>query len=689
MSKKRNKAAQKAQQQAVNKKRTNKKTASSFWQQSKQAIMVLAGLAFALYIYSVSFEYALDDQLYITSNQFTKEGIAGIYDIMTTESLVGFFGKQKDLLAGGRYRPLAIATYAIEYQFFQESPGFTHFVNILLYCLTAIILYRLLLMLIPPEKERKWYLSLAFITTALFIAHPIHTEVIANIKGRVELLALLFALLTVFYSVKYVRLKQVKYLIFSGIVFFLALLSKESPITFLAVIPLTLYFFTKASVKDYITTMSPLLGVLVLFFLIRKLVLGYFISSGVVVNELLNDPFLEASVGDRYATVFYTLGKYIQLLFAPITLTHDYYPKQIPIIGWTDWRALTSFVLYIAIGLGALYGIYKKHLIGYGLAFFLITLSIVSNVFVNIGTFMNERFLYIPSIGFCLILAYILVKILPNYIKPLQNTKVLTYLLIGILTLYGLRTLVRIPAWKNNETLFLTDVKTSTNSTKCNTSAGGTLLEKAVVLKNPSRKDQLLGESIGYLKKALELYPNNPNALMLLGSAYFERNKDYKNAFDNYYHLLTINKNHKDIHRILHNMADVEEEPKNVDILVDFLENKVIPLEPNTFQPYKALGALYGKKKNNLNKALEYLNKAAGFKNASEGTFQDLAVAYGMKQDYPKSIEAAKKALAINPKNSQVLLNLGITYQNMGDTIKANKYINDAKAINPQLGRRN
>ncbi len=667
--------------------------------QHRMAAIALFLLAFILYAYSITFGYVLDDQLYITSNQFTKQGFSGIDDILTKESLVGFWGQQKELLEGGRYRPLAIVTYAIEYQLFGEKPGLTHLINVLLYGLTALILFRVLRRLFRSEQNNKWYWGIPFITTALFVAHPLHSEVIANIKGRVEILALLFSLLTLWNSLRYIDTKQFKYLLFTALAFFLAMMSKESPITFLAVVPLTLYYFTDANLSDHIKALSPLLIVTAIFFFIRYQVLGYVLGSGeVVAQELLNDPFLNATTGEKYATVFYTLGLYVKLLFAPLVLTHDYYPKQIPIIGWGDLRAIASFALYAIMGLAALWGIYKKQAWAYGIAFYIITLSIVSNVVISIGTFMNERFLYIPSIGFCLIAALAIGRWLPDWLNKRSNdsqtttaSNIPTIALAAfglLLSAYVVRTMIRVPAWESNRTLFLTDVENSPNSTKVNTSAGGVLLEGIENVKDQNQKRKRVTRAIKYLDKALVLYPSNPNALLLRGNAAVELDQDFDTALKYYSPLLDNNPNHPQVQKNISMIAEAAD-GKSVNKMISFIEQSIISRPGlNTSLPFDALGILYGRKKNDLANAARYFEQAITYPDADVGSYQDLAIVYGMSGDYEKALEVNFKALEKAPTNAKVLLNLSITYNNLGQTEKAQQYYQQALAIDPSLANR-
>src|SRR5690606_15075164 len=134
-------------------------------------------------------------------------------------------------------------------------------------------------------------------------------------------------------------------------------------------------------------------------------VIGYFFSENTS-QDLLNNPFLDMTAAQKGATIMYTLGLYVKLLFFPYPLTHDYYPYHIPIMEWSDIRTLISAGVYaLLIGLG-LYGTWKKHVYGYTIAYFLATLSIVSNIVFPIGTFMNERFLFMPSLVFGIFFGY-------------------------------------------------------------------------------------------------------------------------------------------------------------------------------------------------------------------------------------------------------------------------------------------
>ncbi len=663
-------------------------TSTSFLKSNAMPLLVLFLLGFGLYIYTSSFQYALDDSLYIERNEFTKNGLAGIKDIFTTESLVGFFGQQKDLVAGGRYRPLGIATFALEYQLFGLSPGLSHFINVLLYALTGCLIFYLLSRLLPVSEEKKWWLKMPFVITALWVAHPLHTEVVANIKGRIEMLGLLGALLTIYWAIRYLDTNKMVHIALIGITFFLALMSKEEAITFLAVVPMTLYFFTNANIKQHLGVMGPMAAATGLFLFIRYRVLGFFLGTGKEVTELLNEPFMEASVGEKYATIMYTWLQYFKLLFFPHPLTHDYYPKQVAIIGWSNIWVILSVIIVALMLIKILFGIFKKDISAYGFAFFFITFSIVSNLIFSIGSFMNERFLFIPSLGLIIGFVYLFKGLGESMIKDVAMRQKLATALIGIFVVgFSLRTLARIPAWNDNYSLFTTDVATSVNSSKANTSAGGVLLDKATFTKNKVEKTNLSKKAIGYLNRALEIYPQNKDALILLGNAYHDGLRDYGKTYDAYYRVLELKPEHPRIWKNIPMIAEMVEDPKGIDQTIQFLEKVVKEINPQSYVPYDELGMLYARKKNDLDKGIEYFYMALEKNPNHAGAFQDLGIIYGMQNKLEKGLEMSLKALELEPNNPKILLNVGITYSNMGQTEKGKRYMDQAATLDPGLNK--
>ena len=195
---------------------------------------------FLIYANTITHDYALDDAIVITDNQYTQDGIAGLKGIFIYDTFYGFFkeeGKSK-LVAGGRYRPLSLATFAVEISIFGASPFVSHIVNALLFALCGYLVFYVLNEILQQIPNGA---IISLFTAFIFAAHPIHTEVVANIKGRDEILAFLGSLMALYFAFVAFKSKKSMWHLPGAFCLFLGLLSKENAITFLAIIPLSIY----------------------------------------------------------------------------------------------------------------------------------------------------------------------------------------------------------------------------------------------------------------------------------------------------------------------------------------------------------------------------------------------------------------------------------------------------------------
>jgi tetratricopeptide (TPR) repeat protein len=648
---------------------------------NKKIYLIIFVISFIFYGNTISNEYALDDSIVITENSFTRQGFEGIDEILKNDSFTGFFGKQKKLVSGGRYRPLSIVTFAIEYEFFGKNPHVSHFINVLLYGLTGLIIYLIFIKLFWYYDNRPWYLSLAFLTAIFFLAHPIHTEAVANIKGRDEILSFLFALLTLKESINYISKSRIKYLILAFIYFFLALLSKENAITFLAVIPLTIYFFRNTASskgnKDIFVTIIPPVVATILYLVIRYNVLGFLSTEPP--KELMNNPFLHATVSEKYGTILYTLGLYLKLLFYPHPLTFDYYPYHIELVQITNIKAIISLLLYVGLIVLAIFKLKDKTIVSYSILYFLITLSIVSNLFFPVGTFMNERFLYMPSLGFHIFLAYLVSHYLFNVFRPASFRPLMTMLFVlGILVFSGFKIIRRNQDWKNNFTLFTNDVIVSSNSAKSNTSAGGIYIEQAAELENQDKKNEYYRKAINHLNKAIEIYPQYNDALMLLGNAHYHYKKNIDSTLKYYSRILKNNPHYSGVIKNL--KAILGDQDISIDKKIKICHT-VLKYRPSNYYFNYKLGKLYAQHEINLGKGLKYLEKAVKIKPNSIEALKDLGVAYGLQKNYSKSVEIFNKAIQLEPDDPQLYINQGINFRQMGQPDKAGYYFKKAREL--------
>ncbi len=644
-----------------------KKINRQFFLQS--LVLIMLGVIF--YANTLKNQYALDDAIVITENKYTQKGLEGIRDIFIYDSFTGFFGEEKQLVTGGRYRPFSIATMAVEYEIFGLNPGISHAVNLIIYLCTVW----LILSFLSKVFSSQHFFSLAFLTALFFLIHPVHSEVVANIKGRDELLAFLFGFMTLTVTWSYLQRPAVSKLILSGILFFAGLLSKENAVVFLVLTPGFLYYFKKeiTTKKLFITTI-PLMFFFVVFLIIRSRVLG---DVAYTSTELMNNPFIEATPTEKAGTILLTLGIYLKLLFFPHPLTYDYYPYHIPLTDVFNPWAIGILLVYLALLAYAVYSLFNRQKAGYGLWFYLIPLAIVANVFFPIGTFMNERFVFFSSFGFCFILGLGFSRISEKSIGRIPVFAILFIIIIAS----GWKTISRNTVWYDDYTLFTHDVNISKNSAKSNVTAGGSMYEKAVTLDNPEEKRQLLDKSIQHLKQALKIHPAYADALLLLGNAYWERDHRLDSVFHYYDLLVKVSSNHQDVVNNLKAIASQMDNPK----LKVAVYRKIIQLSPEDFDSHYKLGNIYGKDLNRLDSARQYLESALGIQPDNVDALLDMGVAWGITGNFEKSLRFLLRAYKLEPDNKQIITNIGVTYQRMGNLSQAQRYFAMIEQVDSEL----
>ena len=610
-----------------------------------------------IYLNTLSHQFTQDDAIVIYDNMYTTQGISGIKGLFTKDTFFGFFkeeGKAK-LVSGGRYRPLTPVMFAVEYQLVGNKPWLGHLINILLYGLLCMMIYKLLVKMICNREDNPSLRYLILGITLLYAAHPLHTEAIANIKGRDEIMSMLGSVMTLFFMLKYADTRNTRLLIAALSSFFVALLSKENAITFLAIIPLTLYYFRDKTLRESILSSLVLLAPVFLFLMIRASVLGN--DFGGTPMELMNNPFLKISgdhyvpftTGEKLATIMFTLGKYIQLLVFPHPLTHDYYPRQIAMMSWTDTGVIMSLLVYGFMIYIAIKGFRTKSIISYGILFYLITLSIVSNIIFPIGTNMSERFMFMPSLGAAIVFGYLLYEFV--YKKAGQN---IFFGVAGvILFLFSYKTISRNTVWENDFTLFTTDVKTSSNSAKVLNAAGGALTTQAFEEKDTNKKQSMLNEAIGYLQKAVQIHPGYKNAYLIMGNAYFYL-QQYDPAIEAYGNALKLDPQFQDA-----------------------FKNQAIVL--------REAGKQAGEKENNLNKAEIYLKKSYQMQPNDTETIRLLGVVYGFKGEHQLAAEFFSKVVQAEPQNAGAYLNLSSALRNFGDVHGAEMNLKKALELDPNI----
>ena len=660
--------------------------------------IVLLTLIALFYCNTLSLDFALDDRMVIMENEFALDGSwDSIRKIFTEDTFTGYFGNDKSVVVGGRYRPMSQLTFMLEASLFgkkiKEQIGdvhdfdnlhdpshedfftgsflafFCHLMNVVYYILLCLLVYEVLSKLFRKYQGDKWFQSLAFLAALLFALHPIHTEAVANVKGRDEIFAMLGATTALWCSLQYVDTRKWWYLLLSLAAITFGLFSKENAITYLAVVPLSLFFYQSDNKKkiDYLTTLLPLIIGSVFFVWVRSRALGGLMPEDSTQN-ILNNPFIHSTKVQEIATVLITWGIYFKLLFFPHPLTHDYYPHQITITDFSNPLVWVILAGCIALVVYALLNLKKKSVVSYGILFFVITFSITSNLLFNVGTFMNERFVFMASLGFTLIVGYWI------YLLSVAKNASLQKLSVGILAvvglLFGIKTFTRNFVWDNDFTLFLTDVKTSHESIKCNISAGGSKLQ--IWKKSHKERDKV--EAYRYLEKALELDDHALNAYLLLGELMFlDDNKT--GAYQAYRNATLIDPNNKLAQDNLALMVAVTEDDFLKPITA-MLDEGIALQDPSKIQEaYRQIddylkehpeslialnvkGNVLGRGMNRLDEAIAIYEQVIAKDPTFASAYENMGIAYAIKGEFDRAEQLLKKALELSPDNQNILFNL-------------------------------
>jgi len=559
-----------------------------------------------------------------------------------------------------------------------------HLVNVLLYALTGVVLFLLLSLLFRNMP----FFVLA--VTLLFMAHPIHTEVVANIKSRDEILSFLNSIMALWLVFRYSKTKFIANLILAWVFYFLALMSKETAMTTLVLVPMLLFFFTPKK-GGYIGGITLSFVALSLIFLAVKYALIGTLT-GDLPNDINNYPYREVS--GRIPTMLYILGMYFYRLIMPARLLYDYSYNQIPEVGWANPVVLLTLLVILALAYFAIINLKRKSVVSFAILFFGATMSVGLMFVLSRGGIMAERFLYAPVLGFALVVGYYLQKLVERDKKTKlaiwdfsqSGPKLFVGVIAVLLVLYSARTIARNPVWKNNLTLFSNDIKFGGNSAQLQKHYGSELINQSVATEDKAAKDSLMKLGLSHVEKAIEINPRFSEAYFKLGYAYYQL-RDYPKAIEYY------KKTNQNVSMNLSNMSlayymngDYGEAVKimqkaiqlnpenqvakqNMPMLKQAFDRKLQAMKKDKSpdpQHFYELGNLFVEEAN-YKDALQSFDMAISLKPDFTGALVNKGNCHYMLKDYNAAIKAFEAVLAVEPNSQIAFKNLSTLYGMLGN----------------------
>ncbi|MDP3792506.1 MAG: DUF1736 domain-containing protein [bacterium] len=425
--------------------------------QFKLVFLFSVALSFLIFGNGISGEFVFDDTTVVQNRPDIKDA-GNFFNLFISPY-------HQNTPKSGLYRPFTMATYSLNHNIFGSSPVSFHIVNIVIHALNSFLVFWLVIWLLKSRP-------VAYVSSLLFLFHPVHTEAVTSIVGRAELLAFFWSL-----TVIYLLSKNKKILAAGAFLF--GLMSKEVA---LMVLPLIFYidiFFLNKSWRRAVTNNLFLVFPFALYLFLRYLALGRYFA-GDVTTTIVSNVLIFVSWPERIFTALKVLFLYVAKLFWPVHLSADYSYNAIPVVK-NMFTSLPSIAgLIVLAGLVVALISHKIRRTGFGLAAatFFFPYLMISNLVIPVGTIMGERLMYFPSLGFVLLLAWLLERFFRSprfdlFKDSRSNLIVFCVVFSTILVFFGARTVIRNKDWHDAKTLFSATVKESSNSLITRTALAG------------------------------------------------------------------------------------------------------------------------------------------------------------------------------------------------------------------------
>lgn len=461
---------------------------------TRRLVLLLAAVAVLVYLNSLLNGFALDDVYIIPENQRVRN-ILDFRQIWLTPYWPEF-GREL-----GVYRPFIIFLFAIQWAIGRGEPWVFHATNVLLHAGVTLLIFALLMRLLPRIP--------AAVGALIFAVHPVHTEAVANVVGQAEIVitaalvgaCLIHASRPTGVAVSWPRRGALLALYLVG------LFTKENAI----VLPGLLVLLDFAQHRVELSRRGLLRYADAMLMPIFLLAAGFAFYSTIRLDVLAGayvgedtGPQLAFLKQHRLLNALRAFPEFMRLLFFPAQLSADYSPAVIlPVESMTPMAALGLMLLAGLILLALLTP--SSPGVGFPAGWFLIGISVVSNLFFPVGILVAERTLYLPSVAVAALAAYAWSAIHPR-LAPARRDLLRLGLAVVVLAL-GVRTWVRNPDWASTSTVFSSIVRDRTVSYKA---------QWALAASHQSAGQRLLA-SLHY-EAAYRVYPHNSELLTEYGS---------------------------------------------------------------------------------------------------------------------------------------------------------------------------
>lgn len=490
-------------------------------------MLLIVLLAFVAYGNTIKNDYNIDDAYIVpldSQNDIIKEGVSAIPTLLTSR-----YNEGQGVTYG--YRPMGKITMVFEYMFWGNNPHNSHIVNIILYAINIILLLIFLRMLaiiginIPKD--------VIYIGLLLFLFHPIHTEVVASIKNREEILCFSFLIGALIFYLQFFQTDKWLFLIPSLVFIILSILSKETGVLVFAwmfLLTLVGYNYTDRQNKGA-KNLLKYAGIFVVVFVLYNIVFSSFkadLPEGDIPLSFEQNPykFYYHTIFSSIPTGIQTMFFYIKKLLIPFPLLFYYGYDMLSV---QNWKMVMPYIGIVIIVLLVLY-IARRFILNhsfnvpfwicvFGLSIFPFS-NIVPSLYIT--GIVGERLVYQASLAFCMIMAFLIYNGV-NYFKPNVFRVRKIILITGpILIAFLYLTIQRNELWKDKRTLYEHDIKYLSKSARANFMIANSYMKLYDQSAIKNRQYPIAAKQ--YLARAINVYPDYSDAkikLALIHGQYF------------------------------------------------------------------------------------------------------------------------------------------------------------------------
>lgn len=374
-------------------------------------------------------------------------------------------------------------------------------------------------------------------------------------------------------------------------------------------------------------------------------------------------PMDSATTSDiRLGTASLTLGKYLQLTLFPYPLSFYYGFAEIKPTSVKAVLPLLVLFIHILMLATAIFFIRKLPLLSFALLFYLGSVSLYSNLAVPLPGMVGERLLLIPSVGFCMLLVFMVSKIAKLNWSDLKLdwnklSPVFRYVMLCVFVLYSVLSFSRNFNWHDRITLFRHDIAVVESSAQAQNLLALHLFLEADKLEDKNAQQQMRQEAIPHFRKALEVYPNFLNASFDLARTYDKIGQEY----------------------IRMGNAPVSN-PYFDSALAQYIYT--LPLDTGFVLPCFQIGIIY-QHLGMDSLCIPYFEKYLTHFPAVKQVYANLSFAYYKIKKYDESLAVNKRAIAKIPGTYEPFINIAKTYYMMGNKDSSLVYFEQALRLKP------